>query len=35
MAKFFKVLTFVPRKIWTYTKIINTAIEAPLAIQGK
>ena len=35
MRKLFNVLTFVLRKIWTYTKNVNTALEAPLAIQGK
>lgn len=35
MGKLTKVLTFVPRKAWNYTKSINTALEAPLGISEK
>lgn len=35
MNKVFKVITFVPRKVYHYTKYINTALEAPLAIGDK
>ena len=33
--KIIKVATFVPRKIFNYTKSINTALEAPLGISKK
>lgn len=29
-----KGLTFVPRKIWNYTKAINTALESPTGIKN-
>ena len=35
MNSLFKVVTFVPRKVWNYTKAINTALEAPLEISKK
>jgi hypothetical protein len=35
MKKFVQVVRFVPRKIFNYTKSINTALEAPLAIGDK
>lgn len=35
MNKFFRVITFVPRKVYNYTKSLNTALEAPLAIGDK
>ena len=35
MNKFVKVVTFVPRKIWNYTKSLNNILEAPIAIEAK
>ena len=35
MGKIFQVATFIPRKVWNYTKSINTALEAPLGISEK
>ena len=33
MNKVFGVITYVPRKLFNYTKSINTALEAPTAIK--
>lgn len=33
MNKIFKVVTFVPRRLWNYTKSINTLLEAPTGIK--
>jgi hypothetical protein len=35
MGKFFQVIGFVPRKIYNYTKSLNTVLEAPLAVGNK
>jgi hypothetical protein len=35
MSRILQVVTFVPRKIYSYTKSLNSAIEAPLAIGDK
>lgn len=35
MNSFLRIVSFVPRKVWTYTKSINTALEAPLGISKK
>ena len=35
MKKLVQVVTFIPRKAWNYTKSINIALEAPLAIIEK
>lgn len=35
LSNVFKIITFVPRKIYNYTSSINTALEAPLAIRSK
>ena len=35
MNSFIKVVTFVPRKAWNYTKALNTALKAPLGISKK
>ena len=35
MSKFLKIVTFIPRKAWNYTKAFNVALEAPLGISKK
>lgn len=33
MANFVRLVTFIPRKMWNYTKSINTLLEAPTGIK--
>ena len=33
MSTTLKIITWVPRKLWNYTKAINTAVEAPTGIK--
>lgn len=33
MSNFVKIVTFVPRKFWNYTKSINVLLEAPTGIK--
>jgi hypothetical protein len=35
MNKVFRIITFVPRKLFNYTKGINKLLEAPIAIEAK
>jgi hypothetical protein len=35
MNKLIQGIAYVPKKIWNYTKAINTALEAPLGISEK
>lgn len=35
MSKLFQAVTFTSRKVWNYTKVINTALEARLGISEK
>lgn len=33
--KIFQVATYIPKKVWTYTKLLNTALKAPFGISEK
>lgn len=35
MYSFVKVVTFIPRKAWNYTKSLNTLLEAPAGFSKK
>ena len=35
MNKIFQIVTFVPKKIYNYTKALNTALEVPLGVSKK
>ena len=35
MGIIIKTATFIPRKLWNYTKALNIALEAPLGISKK
>ena len=35
MNRFYQIVTFVPRKLWNYTKAINSVLEASTAVGNK